>query len=97
MKTIESGGQNLLPTLQYLWREMERTDIFLALKEDLKALLVTHFDPEQLEVLVEVLSRIVITLREDLVQIRNNPALLRTAILALRSINSVLKIFPYCI
>lgn len=93
METIESGGQNLLPSLQYLWRELEETELFLALKEDLRAFVIAHTDPEKLDVLMKLLGRVLSTLREDLSPLRNNPALLRTAMLSLRAINSVLKMF----
>lgn len=93
MEIIQNGGENLLPTIQHLFRQLESTAIFQALKEDFAAFIASHSDPEQREVLVEVFARIVATLKEDLAPLKNNPTLLWATLLILRNINTVLSIF----
>lgn len=91
VETIQCGGENLLPIIQHLWREMENTEIFMALKEDMRVYIISQLDPEKLGVLLQVMGRVLDSLQEDLAPLRNNPALLRAAILTLRTMNSVLN------
>lgn len=88
VEIIQTGGESLHTTIQHLFRQLESTAIFQALKEDVVAFIVSHSDPEQREALEEVLARVMATLQDDLAPLKNNPTLLWMTLLTLRNINA---------
>ncbi|XP_063880029.1 vitellogenin-like [Scylla paramamosain] len=88
VKIIQTGGEDLLLTIQHLLTQLEHTVIFQELKEDLAAFISSHSYPYQREALQEVLARVAATLIRDLAPLKNNPTLLWVTFLTLRNINT---------